>query len=112
MQTNEFTLLLRCGLRLGLVVAFAMSFLNPPKALALSILGNQYAFGADALGQPGRIRYHTDDSIKVKYYDHPERLLDKATFSLTGDAGCERGGGVSCAGDSVKVVAGQRVIWP
>ncbi len=78
----------------------------------LSILGNQYALGADALGQPGRIRYHTDDSIQVKYYDHPERLLDKATFSLTGDAGCERGGGVSCAGDSVKVVAGQRVIWP
>ena len=78
----------------------------------LSVLGNQYALGADALGQPGRIRYHTDDSIEVKYYDHPERLLDKAAFSLTGDAGCERGGGVSCAGDSVKVVAGQRVIWP
>src|SRR5207247_6736058 len=78
----------------------------------LSILGNQYALGADALGQPGRIRYHTDDSIEVKYYDRPERLLDKAAFSLTGDAGCERGGGVSCAGDSVKVVAGQRVIWP
>ena len=78
----------------------------------LSILGNQYALGADALGQPGRIRYHTDDSIEVKYYDRPERLLDKAAFSLTGDAGCERGGGVSCAGNSVKVVAGQRVIWP
>ena len=78
----------------------------------LSVLGNQYALGADALGQPGRIRYHTDDSIEVKYYDHPERLLDKAAFSLTGDAGCEHGGGVSCAGDSVKVVAGQRVIWP
>ena len=78
----------------------------------LSILGNQYALGADALGQPGRIRYHTDDSIEVKYYDRPERLLDKAALSLTGDAGCEHGGGVSCAGDSVKVVAGQRVIWP
>src|SRR5437879_3488029 len=78
----------------------------------LSILGNQYALGADALGQPGRIHYHTDDSIQVKYYDHPERLLDKAAFSLTGDAGCEHGGGVSCAGNSVKVVAGQRVIWP
>src|SRR5438552_2664281 len=78
----------------------------------LSILGNQYALGADALGQPGRIRYHTDDSIQVKYYDQPERLLDKAAFSLTGDAGCEHGGGVSCAGNSVKVVAGQRVIWP
>jgi len=25
----------------------------------LSVLGNQYALGADALGQPGRIRYHT-----------------------------------------------------
>jgi hypothetical protein len=78
----------------------------------LSILGNQYALGADALGLPGRIRYHTDDSIQVKYYDNPSRLLDKAAFSLTGDAGCEHGGGVSCAGNSVKVVAGQRVIWP
>ena len=79
----------------------------------LSVLGNQYALGADALGQPGPYPLsHTDDSIEVKYYDHPERLLDKAAFSLTGDAGCEHGGGVSCAGDSVKVVAGQRVIWP
>jgi len=40
------------------------------------------------------------------------RFLDRAAFSLTGDAGCEHGGGVSCAGNSVKVVAGQRVIWP
>lgn len=78
----------------------------------LSILGNQYALGADALGLPGRIRYHTDDSIQVKYYDHPERILDKMAFSLTGDAGCEHGGGVSCAGDSVHVVNGQRQIWP
>jgi hypothetical protein len=42
----------------------------------LSILGNQYALGADALGIPGRIRYHTDDSIQVKYYDDPDRWLD------------------------------------
>jgi len=78
----------------------------------LSILGNQYALGADALGVPGRIRYHTDDSIQIKYYDNPAKFLDKAAFSLTGDLGCEHGGGVSCAGDSVNVVAGQRVIWP
>ncbi len=77
-----------------------------------SILGNQYALGADALGIPGRIRYHTDDSIQVKYYDHPDRMLDKMAFSLTGDAGCEHGGGVSCAGNSVHVVNGQRQIWP
>jgi putative OmpL-like beta-barrel porin-2 len=68
----------------------------------LSILGNQYALGADALGVPGRIRYHTDDSIQIKYYDRPERLLDKAAFSLTGDLGCEHGGGVSCFGNSAK----------
>jgi len=65
-------------------------------------IGNQYILGADTLGVPGRIRYHTDDSIEYKYYDHPGRLLDKMAFSLTGDMGCEHGGGVSCTGDSAK----------
>jgi len=78
----------------------------------LSILGNQYGIVTDTLGVPGRIRYHTDNSIQVKYYDHPDRLLDKMAFSLTGDAGCEHGGGVSCAGNSVHVVNGQRQLWP
>ena len=58
--------------------------------------------GADTLNNPGRIRYHTDDSIQVKYYDKPERLLDKMAFTFTGDMGCEHGGGVSCTGDSAK----------
>jgi hypothetical protein len=78
----------------------------------LSILGNQYALGADALNTPGRIRYHTDDSIQIKYYDNPEKFISKAAFSLTGDLGCEHGGGVSCAGNSVKIINGERVIWP
>ena len=68
----------------------------------LSVLGNQYALGEDALNTPGRVRYHTDDSIEIKYYDHPEKWLSKAAFSLTGDMGCEHGGGVSCYGDSAK----------
>jgi len=69
----------------------------------LSILGNQYALGEDALGNPGRVRYHTDDSIQYKYLDRPEaKYLSKAAFSLTGDAGCEHGGGVSCHGNSAK----------
>ncbi len=75
----------------------------------LSILGNQYALGEDALGVKGRVRYHTDDSIQYKYYDDPTSTrLSKAAFSLTGDAGCEHGGdaqagtGVSCAGNSAK----------
>ena len=68
----------------------------------LSVLGNQYALGEDALNTPGRVRYHTDDSIQIKYYDNKERFMDKAAFSLTGDMGCEHGGGVSCAGNSAK----------
>ena len=67
-----------------------------------SMLGNQYMLGEDALATPGRVRYHTDDSIEVKYYDHPDNTLDKMAFSLTGDMGCEHGGGVSCAGNSAK----------
>ena len=61
----------------------------------LSIVGNQY-YGADTLGNGDRKRIHTDDSIMVKYYDDPGGILDKAAASLTVDAGCERGGGVSC----------------
>src|SRR5438445_1360168 len=37
MQTNEFTLLLRCGLRLAILATFALSFLNTPTALAKTI---------------------------------------------------------------------------
>jgi len=68
----------------------------------LSILGNQYALGEDALNTPGRVRYHTDDSVQYKYYDNAYGMLSKGAFSLTGDMGCEHGGGVSCAGNSSK----------
>jgi hypothetical protein len=67
-----------------------------------SFVGNQYLLGADTLGVPGRIRYHTDDSIQVMYYRKPDRTLDRMAFSLTGDMGCEHGGGVSCTGDSAQ----------
>jgi hypothetical protein len=62
----------------------------------LSIISNNYGAGADAVGIPNRTRYHTDDSVEVKYYDHPERFLDKMALSFTADAGCETGGGVNC----------------
>ena len=66
---------------------------------SISLLGNQY-YGTDTLGVPGRKRFHTDDSIQVKYLDRPDRKLDKAAFTFTVDAGCEFGGGVSCSGGS------------
>ena len=78
-----------------------MQFLWRPNGW-LSVMGNQYALGADTFATPGRIRYHTDDSIEIKYYDKPDNFLSKAAFSLTGDLGCEHGGGVSCTGNSAK----------
>jgi len=64
-----------------------------------SFVGNQYFLGQDTLGLPGRRRYHTDDSIQYMYYHNPDKFLDRMAFSLTGDAGCETGNGVSCFGD-------------
>jgi hypothetical protein len=61
----------------------------------ISILSNDY-WGYDTLNNPARQRYHTDNSVTVKYYDAPNRFVDKGAFSLTLDAGCEDGGGVSC----------------
>ena len=62
----------------------------------LSLVFNNYGMGEDTLGNGdghfGRSRIHTDDSIEIKYYDHPEKFLDKMAFSLTGDLGCEYGG--------------------
>ena len=66
----------------------------------ISTVFNNYGFGEDTLWTGnvpiGRSRIHTDDSIEIKYYDHPEKFVDKMAFSLTGDLGCEYGGGVSC----------------
>jgi len=76
----------------------------------ISMLSNNYGAGADALGIPNRTRYHTDNSIEVKYYDHPERFLDKMAFSVTADAGCESGGGVNCTTNK-KNPAGQIVSY-
>ena len=65
----------------------------------LNIISNNYGVGEDDLFIKGRRRIHTDDSIEVKYYDNPEKTLDKMAFSLTGDLGCEFGAGVSCYGN-------------
>ncbi len=65
-----------------------------------SIVGNQYAFGRDALGITKRTRYHTDDSVEYKYYDRPAAMVSKAAATVTGDLGCETGGGVSCFGNT------------
>ena len=41
-----------------------------------SIVGNQYV-GRRCARQSGRMRYHTDDSIQVKYYRIPNGRIDR-----------------------------------
>jgi hypothetical protein len=59
-----------------------------------SILTNEY-YGQDTLGQTHRTRFHSDNSVMAKYYDAPEKLIDKAAVSLTVDYGFENGDGVN-----------------
>ncbi|HEY1659047.1 MAG TPA: outer membrane beta-barrel protein [Candidatus Sulfotelmatobacter sp.] len=77
----------------------------------INVISNNYGLGHDDLYIPNRGRIHTDDSVEIKYYDHPERTLDKMAFSFTGDLGCEFGPstttssgtylqGVGCHGDT------------
>jgi hypothetical protein len=65
----------------------------------MNIISNNYGVGQDDLFVPNRKRIHSDNSVEIKYFDKPYQPLDKMAFSLTGDIGCEYGGGVSCYGD-------------
>jgi hypothetical protein len=55
----------------------------------VSLLGNQY-YGSDTPDNPGRRRFHTDDSIQVRDLDRPDR--------------CETGGGAVCRGGTCGAV--------
>jgi hypothetical protein len=61
----------------------------------LDFVWNNYGLGEDDPGHPGRSRIHADYSTQIKVYDKPSNLLDKIAFTITGDAGCEYGGGSS-----------------
>jgi hypothetical protein len=60
---------------------------------SISIVGNQY-YGKDTFSNPGRKRFHTDDSFMAKLYEEPEGLISRAAASITIDVGAESGGGV------------------
>jgi hypothetical protein len=59
----------------------------------LDFVWNDYGMGEDDAGYPGRSRVHADYSAQVKLYDNPKKALDKIAWTVTGDAGCEYGGG-------------------
>lgn len=70
----------------------------------IKLLTNNY-YGEDAAGIPERKRFHTDNSALVRYYNRPKsKVISKMAFSLTGDFGFEKGGGVNGIndGDSIQ----------
>lgn len=69
----------------------------------LKVLTNNY-YGTDAGGLPQRKRFHSDNSLLLRYLNRPESNgISRMAFSLTGDFGSEKGGGVNgfAKGDSV-----------
>lgn len=59
----------------------------------VAVIANQWV-GKDTIGQD-RLRLHTDDSVMWRYRNTPDEFVSKAAVSLTVDAGCETGDGVS-----------------
>jgi hypothetical protein len=64
-----------------------------------SAVFNDYGMGTDALGSPATSRIHADYSMEFRELNHPGKFLDMAAMSLTGDAGCQYGGGQNCFND-------------
>jgi hypothetical protein len=61
---------------------------------AIKLLSNDY-YGTDAAGLKNRIRFHSDNSLLVRYYNQPKaKGISKAAFSSTFDLGFEKGDGV------------------
>jgi hypothetical protein len=61
----------------------------------VKMLTNDY-YGADAALIPSRKRFHSDNSLLVRYLNRPKsKGISKMAFSLTGDFGFEKGGGVN-----------------
>lgn len=67
----------------------------------LKLLASAY-WGYDTPNTPDRGRFHSDNSVLVRYRNKPGSFIPKAAFSLTGDIGFETGGGVvPFGGDSI-----------
>ena len=69
----------------------------------LKMLTNNY-YGTDAAGLPNRKRFHSDNSLLVRYLNRANsNRISKAAFSFTVDFGFEKGDGVNGfqKGDSI-----------
>ncbi len=62
----------------------------------MSLISNDY-IGWDAQDNPGRTRFHSDNSIQVRWFNSPTGMgpVTRAAFSVTADIGGESGDGVT-----------------
>ncbi len=61
---------------------------------AVKLLTNDY-YGTDAAGLPNRVRFHSDNSLLVRYFNRPTaKGVSRMAFSSTCDIGFEKGDGV------------------
>jgi len=61
----------------------------------IKLLTNNY-YGTDAAGIPKRKRFHSDNSVLVRYLNKPNaKRVSRMACSLTADIGFEKGGGVN-----------------
>jgi hypothetical protein len=66
----------------------------------MNVVSNGYV-GTDTQDHPGRVRFHSDSSFLLRYYNHPlSNGLSRAAFSVTFDLGFEQGDGVQAFGGS------------
>ncbi|MEC4048700.1 porin [Flavobacterium sp. SUN046] len=62
---------------------------------AVKLLSNDY-YGTDAAGLPKRIRFHSDNSLLVRYFNDPKATgISRTAISSTFDFGFESGEGVN-----------------
>lgn len=80
--------------RFNKMPGFGFNFTWMPNS-NLKLLTNNY-YGTDAAGIPARKRFHSDNSFLLRYYNNPTSSgISRMAFSLTGDIGFEKGGGVN-----------------
>jgi putative OmpL-like beta-barrel porin-2 len=70
-----------------------------------NLISNNYGLGEDDEGAPNRARLHTDNSDEFKFFEHPNKFVDREAISVTYDAGCE-------FGKSAALVAGAQTGQP
>jgi len=64
---------------------------------SVKFITNDY-IGTDTQDKPDRIRFHSDNSVLVRYYNRPSGFISRCAFSVTGDIGFENGDGVTAFG--------------